>query len=132
MAGNVVIVTDTTACIPQAKVEQYNIELVPIELIFGDTVYRDGIDITPAQFYSLLQHVDKLPTTSGSLPAPYLEAYRHASLRTDSIVCITESSKFSGMFNSARVAMEMAKEELPGLKIELIESAPLQPPVRVW
>jgi len=121
MSGNVVIVTDTTACIPQEKVEQYNIELVPIELIFGDMVYRDGIDITPAQFYSLLQQVDKLPTTSGSLPTPYLEAYRRASLRTDSIVCITESSKFSGMFNSARLAMEMAKEELPDLKIELIE-----------
>lgn len=121
MTGNVVIVTDTTACIPQKKVEQYNIELVPIQLIFGDTVYRDGVDITPARFYSLLQQADKLPTTSGSLPTPYLEAYRHASLRTDSIVCITESSGFSGMFNSARLAMEMAREELPGLKIELVE-----------
>lgn len=121
MTDNVVIVTDTTACIPQERVEQYGIELVPIQLIFGDTVYRDGIDITPAQFYSLLQQADKLPTTSGSLPTPYLEAYRRASLRTDSIVCITESSKFSGMFNSARLAMEMAREELPDLKIELIE-----------
>lgn len=121
MVCNVVIVTDTTACIPREKVEQYGIELVPIELIFGDTVYRDGIDLTSAQFYSLLQKADKLPTTSGSLPGPYLEAYRLASLRTNNIVCITESSRFSGMFNSARLAMEMVKEELPNLRIELID-----------
>lgn len=121
MANNVVVITDTTACIPQEKVKQYNIELVPIQLVFGDTVYRDGVDITPAQFYNLLQQADKLPTTSGSQPTPYLEAYRRASSRTDNIVCITESSSFSGMFNSARLASEMAKEELPALKIELIE-----------
>jgi DegV family protein with EDD domain len=121
MVKNVVIVTDTTACIPREKVEQLNIELVPIELIFGDTVYRDGVDITPSRFYRLLQQADKLPTTSGSLPGPYLEAYRLASHRTDSIVCITESSRFSGMFNSAQLAMEMAKKELPDLKIEVVD-----------
>lgn len=123
MVNNVAVVTDTTACIPQGMVEQYNIELIPIELIFGDKVYYDGVDITPARFYNLLQQADKLPTTSGSLPAPYLEAFRCASLRTDSVVCITESSRFSGMYSSARLAMEMAREELPGLNIELIECA---------
>jgi DegV family protein with EDD domain len=123
MANNVVIVTDTTACIPQEKVTEYDIELVSVELIFGDKVYRDGIDITPAQFYSLLRQADKLPTTSGSLPSPYLEAYRRASQRANGIVCITESSNFSGMFSSALLAKEMAKKELPGVVIEVLECA---------
>ena len=55
MADKVVIVTDTTACIPQEKVTDYDIELVSVELIFGDKVYRDGIGITTPQFYSLLR-----------------------------------------------------------------------------
>lgn len=121
MASNVVIVTDTTACIPQEKATEYGIELVSVELIFGDKVYRDGVDITPAEFYGLLRQAEKLPTTSGSLTGPYLEAYRQASRRTNSILCITESSNFSGMFNSARLAMEMAKKELPGVAIEVLE-----------
>jgi DegV family protein with EDD domain len=121
MANNVAIITDTTACIPQDKVKEYNIELVPIEVIFGDKVYRDGVDITPAEFYTMLRQADKLPTTSGSLPSAYLEAYRRASHRTGSILCITVSSKFSGMFNSARVAMEMAKKPLPDVVIEVLE-----------
>lgn len=121
MAKGVAVVTDTTACIPQEMVKEYGIELVPIEVIFDDRVYRDGIDITPAEFYAKLRQTEKLPTTSGSLPGPYLEAYRRASQRADSIVCITESSKFSGMFNSARLAVEMAKEELPGVAVEVLE-----------
>ena len=121
MAKGVAVVTDTTACIPQEMVKEYGIELVPIEVIFDDRVYRDGIDITPAEFYAKLRQTEKLPTTSGSLPGPYLEAYRRASQRADGIVCITESSKFSGMFNSARLAVEMAKEELPGVAVEVLE-----------
>lgn len=121
MAKGVAIVTDTTACIPQEMVKEYGIELVPIEVIFNDRVYRDGIDITPAEFYAKLRQTEKLPTTSGSLPGSYLEAYRRASQRADSIVCITESSKFSGMFNSARLAVGMAKEELPGVAVEVLE-----------
>ncbi len=121
MAVRVAVVTDTTACIPKDKLEEWSIELVPIELIFGDTVYRDGIDITPARFYEMLRQADKLPTTSGSQTAPYLEAYRRASQRAKNIVCITESSNFSGMYSSALLAVEMAKESLPGVKIEVLE-----------
>lgn len=123
MINKVAIVTDTTACIPKEQVEKYSIEVVPIELIIDGRVYRDGIDISPSEFYALLRQAKKLPTTSGSLPGPYLEAYREASKRVSSILCITESSRFSGMFNSARIAMEMAKTALNNVAIEVIECA---------
>ena len=119
----VAIVTDTTACIPQEQVAKYDIEVVPVELIFEDKAYRDGIDISPTEFYALLRQAKKLPTTSSSLPGPYLEAYREASQRAASILCITEPSKFSAMFNSAQVAMEMAKTALPNVVIEVLECA---------
>ena len=121
MTVRVAVVTDTTACIPKDKLEEYSIELVPIGLIFGDTVYRDGIDITPSRFYEMLRQTDKLPTTSGSQTAPYLEAYRRAGRRAKNIACITESSNFSGMYNSALLAVEMAKKAVPGVKIEVLE-----------
>ena len=117
----VAIVTDTTACIPQEQVKRYNIEVVPIQLIFEDRVYRDGIDISPTEFYALLRQADKLPTTSTSSPDPYLEAYRKASQRARSIFCITLSAKFSGIFNSAWLAKEMAETALPNLVIEVLD-----------
>jgi DegV family protein with EDD domain len=117
----VAIVTDTTACVPQEKVTRYNIEVVPVQLIIDGKSYRDGIDITPTEFYTHLRQVKKMPTTSSSSPGPYLEAYRKASLRTKNILCLTEPSKFSAMFDSARVAADMAGDILPGVTIEVID-----------
>ena len=117
----VAVVTDSVACIPREQVEKYGIEVVPVQVIFGDKVYRDGIDISPSQFYALLRQAEKLPTTAASLPGSLLEAYRKASQRAPSILCITLSAKLSGMFNSARLAMEMVKEALPNVTIELLD-----------
>jgi len=122
MASKVAIVTDSVACIPRELVEKYGIEVVPIQVIFGDKVYRDGIDLTPSQFYALLRQAEKLPTTAASLPGPILEAYVKASQRASSILCITLSANFSGMFNAALQAIEMAKEALPGVVIEVLDS----------
>jgi DegV family protein with EDD domain len=117
------IVTDTTACIPQEQVTRYDIEVVPVQLIFEDKAYRDGIDISPTEFYALLRQANKLPSTSASSPDPYLEAYRKASQRAESILCLTEPSNFSAMVNSALVAKEMAKTALPNVVIEVLDCA---------
>lgn len=121
MVNEVAIVTDTTACIPKEQVEQYGIEVVPIEFIFGDKVYRDGIDMTPTEFYTRLRQAEKLPTTSGSSPSPFLEAYRKASQKADSILCITLAANLSGMFNAAQLAKTMVKDALPNVAIEILD-----------
>ncbi|MFC1931003.1 DegV family protein [Chloroflexota bacterium] len=117
----VAIVTDTTACIPREQVEKYDIQIIPVQLIFEDRTYRDGIDISPTEFYTLLRQADKLPTTSSSSPDPYLEAYQQASLRAESILCLTEPAKFTAMFDSAQLAKKMVKETLPNVVIEVID-----------
>jgi len=104
-------------------VEKYAIEVVPIQLIFGDTSYRDGVDISPAEFYTVLRKAEKLPTTAGAVPGAFLETFRKVGKRASSILCITVTAKLSGMFNSARVAMEMAKTALPNVVIEVLECA---------
>ncbi len=117
----VAIVTDTTACIPREQVTKYDIELVPMTIIFGDKVYRDSIDISPAEFYTLLKQAEKLPTTSHPSPDSFLNAYRNASRRAESILCITISSNFTATLNSAKLASEMAKTELPNIAIEVLD-----------
>jgi DegV family protein with EDD domain len=117
----VAVVTDTTACVPHEQVVRYNIEVVPIQLIIDNKAYRDGIDIKPTDFYTLLRQAKKLPTTSSSSPEHYIEAFRRASRRARGILCLTEPAKFSAMYNSARLAADMAGETLPGVTIEVLE-----------
>ena len=118
----VAVVTDTTACVPEEQVRKYDIEVVPVQLIFGDETYRDGIDISPSEFYSRLRRSKEIPTTSSSAPEPYLEAFENASRRALSILCLTEPRKFSAMFESAQVAMEIAKKTIHNTAIEVVES----------
>ncbi len=117
----VAIVTDTTACVPREQVDRYDIEVVPVLLIIEGKTYRDGIDITPTEFYSILRQSKKLPTTSSSSPNPYLEAYQNASQKAQSILCLTEPAKFSAMFDSARVAMDTARATLNNVYIDVLE-----------
>jgi len=62
-----------------------------------------------------------MPTSSTSSPEPYLEAFRRAGGRASSILCFTEPSRFSAMYQAARVAADIAMTELPDVKIEVVE-----------
>jgi DegV family protein with EDD domain len=117
----VAIVTDTTACVPPEQVEKYDIEVVPVPLIINGKTYRDGIDISPTEFYKLLRKSEKLPTTSASSPNPYLEAFHRASHKAKNVLCLTEPSRFSAMYNSACTAMEIARKTLKNVTIEVME-----------
>jgi DegV family protein with EDD domain len=121
LADKVAVITDSTACIPPAMAKKYGIEIVPVVFIFGDKSYLDGVDMSTAEFYERLRRSDKLPTTSGSQPGSYLDAYHRASQRASGILCITVPSGLSGMFNSAEMAMKMAKETMPGITIEVLD-----------
>jgi len=122
MTEKVAIVTDSVASLPEELVKKYDIEVVPVEVIFGDKSYRDGIDITPDKFYKMLKEAERLPTTAASLPGPVIETYLRAARKTSNILFITLSEKFSGMYNSALMARDMAKESLPDVTIEVIDS----------
>ncbi len=118
----VAIVTDTTACIPQAKVARYGIELVPVLLICENKSYRDGIDISASRFYNLLRQSQSPITTASSSPEYYLDSFGKASEQAESVLCLTEPSRFSAMFESATIAREMAQTSLPGVAIEVVDA----------
>jgi DegV family protein with EDD domain len=117
----VAVVTDTTACVPPEQVTGLEIEVVAVPLIIEGKTYRDGIDITPTEFYTMLRKAKNMPSTSASSPGPYLEAFRSASRKAESVLCFTEPSKFSAMFNSARTAVDMARTALQNVPVEVME-----------
>ncbi len=120
--GKVAIVTESTCCLPQELVEQYRIRVVPMDIYFDDEAYRDGVDITPDQFYERLRVTSNLPTTGAPGPGVFLEAYQELSHDAESIVFITISSALSAAtLQSVTHAMEMAKETIPNTKIEIVD-----------
>ena len=58
--SKVIILTDSTAYIPDEIQSKYNIKSLPLTLIWGEETFRDGIDIQPDDFYQKVFTKDKL------------------------------------------------------------------------
>jgi len=120
--AQVTVVTDSVACLPKALAEKYGISIVPIDMVFNGQARKNGFCDDPAEFYRLLDSSKTLPTTASPAPGSYLQAYTDASSRAKNIVCITIASKVSATHDAAVAARELAKEKLPGVSIEIIDS----------
>lgn len=58
----IALLTDSSCDLPQEIIEKYNIHIIPLHIIFKDADYRDGIDLTPEEFYRRLP--GEIPSTS--------------------------------------------------------------------
>lgn len=103
------IITDSTSDINSQAAKEMDIILVPLRVIFDDSEYYDGIDITIDQFYERLVRSKNLPTTSQPAPEQFLPYFEEAKENKDTVIVITLSSKLSGTYQSAVIAKEMSE-----------------------
>jgi DegV family protein with EDD domain len=116
--NKVAIVTDSTAYLPPDIIDKYQIQVIPLSVIWEGDVYRDGVDITTSQFYSRLEKSSTLPSTSQP-PAGEFTACFSAILESGKdVLAILISSGISGTVNSAL----QAQAELDRSRVEVIDS----------
>ena len=113
------IVTDSMADLPASVVEELGITVIPINIHFGDEVYRDGIDITTEEFYEKLERSTTIPTTSAPSPGVFAAAYDRLAEETDEILVITLSSKLSVLYEVAQQSIKFMKKEC---RVEVVDS----------
>ena len=111
--GKVAIVTDSTADIPPDLASRRGIRVVPCQVLFGNQVLRDGVDIQPAEFYRRLRESRTLPTTSQPATGDFVVAYRELNQWADSIVSIHLSEALSGTVAFARTAIGQMESHVP-------------------
>lgn len=101
------IVTDTTAVLSPEYCAQHEITVVPQIIRFGEETYREGVDLTEAEFLQRLKTEPQLPATAAPAPGLFDEVYRAAAEQGHSILSIHPSSDVSGTIASAHVAREL-------------------------
>lgn len=107
MPHQIALVTDSTCDIPAAWLSQYEIEVVPLTIVFGEQAYLDGVELSAAEFYERLPLDPRHPTTSQPTPKAFLEAFQRAAARgAAEVICLTISSAMSGTLESARRAAQ--------------------------
>jgi len=113
------IITDSTSDLSSEVAKELGITIIPLYVYIGSETYRDGVDLTPEEFYKRLPHCEKLPTTSVPPIASFAEAYDKLAEEADGIVVITISHKLSATYETALQAVELMKRRC---RVEVIDS----------
>lgn len=119
------IIADSTCDLSDEMLHKYNIGIAPLNIIIGETTYRDRIDITPDEFFEILPKLEDLPTTSMPSPEEYIKIIDKAiEDGYTEILCINMSSGTSGAYQSAVLAKELYFEKNPNstIKIYIVDS----------
>jgi fatty acid kinase fatty acid binding subunit len=100
----VAIVADSAANLPPDLARDLGIVTVPLHLRLGDAVYRDGVDLTPGDFYARLVEGRMPASTASPSVGDFVDAFR--STGEGEIVCVTVAGSMSSVANDARLAAE--------------------------
>jgi DegV family protein with EDD domain len=107
----IALVTDSTCDLSQELLDDYQINMLPININFGENHYLDKVTIQPEQFYTLLKENKDYPKSSQVNEKSFINLYSHLASHYDSIISIHLSEKLSGTFNSSQKAARAISKE---------------------
>ena len=107
----IALVTDSTCDLAQDLIDNYQINLLPLSINFGENHYLDKITIQPEQFYTLLKENTDYPKSSQVNEKAFTNLYSQLASHYDSIIAIHVSEKLSGTFNSSQKAAQAISKE---------------------
>ncbi|MDD5312336.1 MAG: DegV family protein [Dehalococcoidia bacterium] len=114
------IVTDSSSDIPHDVARELGITVVPLYVTFGTVNYKDGVDITPDEFFQRLQNDPVHPTTSAASPGDFHDVYNKLSKDADEIISIHLSKRVSATWDAAMRGRDLM--EGTNCRIEVIDS----------
>jgi len=118
--AKIYIVTDSTSDLPNEILEQYDITMIPLEVIVDGVAYKDRVEITNEEFYQKLKHCVELPKTSRIPVGKFAEVYTQlANEGAEHIFSIHLSSQLSGTVEGAAMAAEMVSDRV---KVHVFDS----------
>jgi DegV family protein with EDD domain len=109
--SRVAVVTDSTAALPDAVLDKYDVTVVPLQVVLGSRVGAEGVDVSSADVAAALAARTAVSTSRPS-PQAFLDTYRRlAAAGADQIVSLHISAGLSGTLDAARLAA--ADADLP-------------------
>ena len=104
---NVKITADSTCDLSAELVQRYNVGVMPLAVVLGEKIYRDGVDITPWDIFQYVSENGVLPKSSAPSVEEYSEFFTSQLADCDAIVHFNISSKASSSHeNAARAAQD--------------------------
>jgi len=117
LSEKIAVVTDSTCDIPDAMVEEYNVHVVPLRILYQNEEYLDKVEISPEDVYTRLK--DEVPTTS--LPRPQDVSELLERLKTEGFTHVLIIHLSAGLSGTGQMLRNMA-EEMQGVEVKVMDS----------
>jgi len=117
----IALVTDSTCDLSPEFIDTYQINMIPINLNFGENHYLDKVTLQPEQFYNLLSESSDHPKSSQINENTFVNLYSHLASHYDSVIAIHLSDQLSGTFFSSQKAAHKIAGEF-GKQITVLNS----------
>jgi DegV family protein with EDD domain len=112
------VVTDGAADMPPEWEKEFDIQVIPINILFGEKTYLQYVDLDNAGFYKMVDETKTIPKTSQPSPHQFAEFYKRIAKKGDTIISIHVTSKLSGTYASAVQAAEDVKDLFKVLPVD--------------
>ena len=109
--NKLMIVTDSCSDIRNEEMIKLDVEVVPMNVSFGDECYQEGINITVDEFYNKLATSRVFPKTSQPSPELFEKVFLRAKEEQREVLVLCLSSALSGTMQAARLAADLAEYE---------------------
>ena len=116
--SKVVVVTDSSATVPDELAQELGIRVVPILLNMDGHTYRDGMDITPGDVYRWLRANKHLPTTAAPSVGDFLRVYAEIAQEASGIVSIHLPPELSATYAVASTSSQLVDD----VQIRIVDS----------
>jgi DegV family protein with EDD domain len=103
------IVTDGTTDMPATWEKEFDIQVIPINIRFGEKTFLQGVELDNAGFYRMVDETKTIPKTAQPSPHQFVEFYKKVAQPGDTILSMHITSKLSGTYTSAVLAAEELK-----------------------
>ncbi|HKM42684.1 MAG TPA: DegV family protein [Limnochordia bacterium] len=116
--GKIHVVTDSGSDLALEVKERLGIHVVPLTVQFGSEIFKDGVEISVADFYAKLKTESEMPSTCQPSPADFVAMYEKIAEPGDTIISVHLSSKMSGTYQSAVLASTMLDSSIKVITVD--------------
>lgn len=113
------LVTDSVSDLPPEVAKKMGITVIPLNVHFGVEAYKDGVELSPDEFYHKLETASTLPTTSAPAPGVFAGVFDRLAEETDEILAVFVSQKLSATYDAALQGIEAMKRKC---RVKVIDS----------
>lgn len=107
--SRIIIVTDSTADLTEQEIQDFNIQVVPLNITIEEEHYLDGETITKEEFKNKMIASSELPMTAQPSIGRFVELYDKLGKDGSQIISIHLMNSISGTVNAARQAADITE-----------------------